>query len=144
MGKINSSGLELIKEFEGFSSSVYKCSAGKQTIGYGHVLLPGELFPRPITKSEGEAILTKDVKKAEHGVDSLVHVPLTENQFSALVSFVFNVGINAFRKSTLLRLVNSKEHEKAAQEFKRWVFAGKKRLKGLERRREAESRLYLS
>ncbi|MBN8542806.1 MAG: lysozyme [Alphaproteobacteria bacterium] len=87
--------------------------------------------------------LRKDLRVAEQAVMRLIHVPLTQNQFDALVSFTFNLGSGALQRSTLRRKINRGEHEAAAREFSKWVFAGGKRLSGLVRRRQAEGKLYM-
>src|SRR4028119_1870405 len=88
--QINQKGLALIKEFEGCQLEAYLCPAGVWTIGYGHTLsaAPG----MSIDESKAEALLKEDLRKAEEAVDRLVTVPINDNQFSALVSFVFNIG----------------------------------------------------
>jgi len=139
--EISQKGLDLIKSFEGFSETVYKCPAGKDTIGYGHLLRPGESF-ESITREQAEDLLRKDVDFAEDVVDKYVNVPLSQGQYDALVSFVYNLGERNFRDSTLLRKLNSKDYEGAANEFNRWVYASGRKLKGLERRRAQERELF--
>lgn len=140
--RINAAGLQLIKDFEGLKLKAYKCPADVWTIGYGstgaHVYEGLE-----ITKERAEELLMEDLERFEEGVSRVSKVPLTSNQFSALVSFAFNLGVRALEKSTLLRKLNSGDYEGAANEFKKWVFAGGKKLAGLERRREAEKALFL-
>ena len=140
--KTSQKGINLIKEFEGYRSKAYKDSAGVWTIGYGHTgdVAPGDI----ISAHQGEVLLTKDLEWAEKAITDLVKVPLNQNQFDALVSFVYNVGKGAFRKSTLLKKLNEKQYILASNEFKRWVYAGGKKLKGLQRRREAEKKLFIS
>ena len=146
MRHITDEGIELIKRFEGFSSSIYICPAGYPTIGYGHVVRDDEKqrFAEDIDKDEGENLLCRDVRWAEGGVLRLIDIPLTDGQFDALVSFTFNLGTGALQRSTLRRKVNREEHDKVPREFMRWVWAGGKRLKGLERRRRAEAGAYQS
>lgn len=144
MRHVSQQGLALIKRFEGFSPKIYLDAAGLPTIGYGHLLRPGEaeMFARGISEEAGIALLIKDVQKAEQAVLRLVHVPLSEGQFDALVSFTFNLGSGALQRSTLRRKVNREEHADVPQEFMRWVWAGGRKLRGLIRRREAEAGLY--
>lgn len=144
MRHITQNGLNLIKRFEGFEPEIYLDAAGLPTIGYGHLLLPGEdeMFRNGISEAAGEALLIKDVLLAEQAVCRLIKVPLTDGQFDALVSFTFNLGSGALQRSTLRRKVNRQEHEAAPAEFIKWVWAGGKKLKGLVRRREAEAMLY--
>lgn len=146
MRHISQQGLALIKRFEGFSPTIYFDAAGLPTIGYGHLLRPGEaeMFARGISEEAGIALLIKDVQKAEQAVLRLVHVPLSEGQFDALVSFTFNLGSGALQRSTLRRKVNREEHADVPPEFMRWVWAGGKKLRGLIRRRDAEAALYES
>jgi lysozyme len=138
-------GIELIKKYEGFSNIKYKCSAGYPTIGFGHKLLPGEKFDAPITVKQGEAILKVDLIKAERCVNENVHCDLTQNEFDALVSLVFNIGCGAFRGSTLLLQLNKfVAHDKVALQFLRWNKIGTKVSAGLTNRRQAEMELFLS
>lgn len=140
---ISPRGIALIKEHEGFRAKPYYCPAGKLTIGYGHVIRDGENF-KAITPEEGEALLRNDVAEAESAVSRLVKAPLTQNQFDALVSFVFNIGTNRFAKSTLCSLLNQEMYFAAAQEFQKWAWGGGKKLPGLVKRRAAEKELFLT
>lgn len=141
---ISSDGLKLIKYFEGFSPLEYTCVGGKRTIGYGHVLKPGEAFPGGVTQEQAEELLAEDVGIAEDAVIRLVKVALTPHQFDALVSFVFNVGARNFAGSALLKKLNAGDYSGAAEEFKRWKYAGGRVCRGLVCRREAEAKLYSS
>jgi len=140
--RISDSGLEMLKQFEGLRLKAYQDSAGVWTIGYGHTktAYPGMV----ITRSEAERLLRQDLQRFEKGVRDRVSVPLTQNQFDALVSFSFNVGVGAFSKSTLLKRLNQKDYAGAKQEFRRWVYAGGRRLQGLVNRRNKEANLFLS
>ena len=140
--RIGKPGLDLIKRFEGFSSRSYICPAGHPTIGYGHLVRADESFEEGVSKEEAEALLRRDTASAERSVLRLINVPLTDGQFDALVSFTFNLGGGALQRSTLRRKINRKAHDEVPAEFRRWVFAGGRRLKGLVRRREAEAVLY--
>ena len=133
-------GLDLIKHFEGCELTSYVCPSGIYTIGYGHTgdVLPGQT----ITQAEADALLKEDVKKFEQGVDKYTNAPLNQSQFDALVSFTFNVGLGAYRDSTLLRLLNGNDYEGAAGQFGRWVNGANGPLPGLVRRREAEEKLF--
>ena len=144
MRHITQNGLNLIKRFEGFEPHIYKDAAGYSTIGYGHLLRAGEseLFKNGISEAAGEALLIKDVLIAEQAVLRLIHVPLTNDQFDALVSFTFNLGSGALQRSTLRRKVNREEHDEVPEQFLRWVWAGGRKLRGLVRRRKAEVVLY--
>ena len=143
---MNRAGIDLIKKFEGFRAEKYLCPGGKPTIGYGHVIRPGETFDGPITEDSANTLLARDIAGKEGKVLALVHTVLTENQVSALVSLAYNIGIAAFRDSTLLRLVNSHNMKSAALEFERWnhvtVSGYKMSLPGLTARRVAERELF--
>lgn len=142
---INKATLELIKSFEGLELKAYKDAVGVWTIGYGHTAMAGGLVPTAgmtITKEQAEALLLKDLKKYEDAVHRFIRVPLTENQYGALVSFTYNLGPGNLEKSTLRKKINAKDYKGAAQEFLRWDRAGGKVLRGLTRRREAEKALY--
>lgn len=146
MRHITQQGLNLIKRFEGFEPEIYLDAAGLPTIGYGHLIRKGEhkMFENGISYEAAVALLIKDVESAERSVLRLIDVPLTDGQFDALVSFTFNLGSGALQRSTLRQKVNREEHEEVPREFLRWVWAGGRKLRGLIRRREAETRLYQS
>jgi len=137
-------GIEFIKSHEGFIPQIYRDAYGYKTIGYGHLLKEGEeeLFRNGITREKGEELLKEDLKIAEKAVNLWVNVPLNQNQFDALVSFVFNVGQGNFRKSALLKKLNEGDYEGASNEFLKWI--GKPPLKGLIRRRSEERKLFLT
>lgn len=146
MRHVTEAGLNLIKRFEGFSTTIYICPAGYPTIGYGHVVLAHEKdqFATGITQAEATELLRKDVRIAERAVLRLISVPLTDGQFDALVSFTFNLGAGALQRSTLRRKVNRGEHEGVPTELMKWVWSAGKRLTGLVRRRKAEALAYTS
>lgn len=133
-------GIDLIKTFEGLKLTAYRCSAGVLTIGFGTTrnVKPGQT----ITAAEAERLLRDDLREFERGVRAAVKVPLEQHEFDALVAFVYNVGLGAFRKSTLLRLLNAGDKAGAAKQFGRWNKAGGRVLAGLTRRREAERKLF--
>lgn len=137
--KIGEKGIELIKSFEGLELSAYKDSVGVVTIGYGHTKTAK--MGQKITEAQAEALLKSDLEWAEKAVNKLAKTP-TQDQFDAMVSFVFNLGETNFSKSTLLKKHNAGDFKGAKAEFVRWNRAGGKVLKGLTRRREAEARLY--
>ena len=111
MRHITQQGVNLIKEFEGFSPTIYPDAAGLPTIGYGHFLRAGEaeMFRRGINHEAAVALLIKDVQATERAVLRLINVPLTDGQFDALVSFTFNLGAGALQRSTLRRKVNRED-----------------------------------
>lgn len=139
---ISQQGLDFIKKFEGFSPLPYVCPAGKETIGYGHVIKHGEQFPCGVTEQQAEEILLDDVAEAEQCIFDCVEVDLMPFQFDALVSLIFNIGTNAFRKSTLLRMLNTEQYEEAGNQFLRWVYSNEKKISGLVKRREEEKKLF--
>jgi lysozyme len=138
---INTKGLSLIKRFEGLELEPYADAGGKLTIGYGHLIKPGEFFTR-ISEKQAHDLLREDVRVAEAYVKRYVKVALNENQFAALVSLVYNIGPGNFRQSTLLSLLNEGKGDKAAAEFKRWNKVGSRTLDGLVKRRAAERKLF--
>jgi len=140
--KINQDGLDLIKQFEGCKLEAYLCPAGIATIGYGHTKT-AELGA-VITEAEAEALLRADLKDAEDAVNQLVTVPINDNQFSALVSFVFNVGTDSFEHSTLLAMLNAYASAlTVSAQFLRWNKADGQELPGLTRRRHSERALFV-
>lgn len=139
---ITQKGIDFIKQHEGFSSLPYLCAAGKETIGYGHLIKQGEQFPCCLTEQQAEEILYDDLAEAEKCIFDNVTVDLLPNQFDALVSLIFNIGTRAFEKSTLLRLLNAEKYEEAGKQFLRWIYANGKVVRGLQKRREDEKRLF--
>jgi GH24 family phage-related lysozyme (muramidase) len=137
----NDQGLTLVKSFEGLRLTAYQDAVGVWTIGYGTTdgVKPG----MQITEQQAEDFLRRDIARFEPAVASLVKVPLTSDQFSALVSFVYNLGPGSLQQSTLLRLLNQGNIQGAADEFPRWNKAGGRVLAGLTRRRNAERALFL-
>jgi lysozyme len=141
---VSQEGIDLIKRFEGYSGKPYLCPAGKLTIGYGHVIRDDEEYLQlGIDPKTAENILKQDVNCVERKINHLVSYPLVQPQYDALVSLVYNIGVYAFEKSTLLRVLNGGNVEKTALEFRRWVYAGGKKLDGLIKRRSAEEALFI-
>lgn len=140
--KISSRGIDLIKKYEGLRLDAYLCPAGVWTIGYGTT--KGVKKGDKITQQAAEKLLADDLTKFEIGVTCPVTVPLSQNQFDALVSFAYNVGLGALRSSTLLRLLNAGDYKGAADQFRRWNKAGGKELAGLTRRRADEAALFMA
>lgn len=139
--KYSSGGLQLTKQFEGCELKAYQDQVGVWTIGYGHT---GTDVKKGLTITEDQAstLLAADVAWAVTCVNKSVKVAINQNQFDALVDFVFNLGCANLGQSTLLRLLNSGQHSDAAKEFLRWNRAGGKVLAGLTRRRQAEMDLF--
>jgi lysozyme len=149
MLSISQDGIDLIKHFEQLSLNAYLCPAGVPTIGWGHTGKDVKLGSR-VTVKEAEELLRLDIADFEEDVNNLVKVPLTQNQFDALVSFAFNCGSDidadniaeGLGDSTLLKKLNGKDYVGAASEFIKWVRAGGRVLAGLVRRRKAEHSLF--
>lgn len=139
---LSRNGVEFLKAHESLRLTVYEDRNGNKTIGYGHKLLEGESFPDGITESEAENILLQDVNSAIDEIHKRVKVPLTQNQFDALVSLTFNIGIGAFRRSNLLVKLNQENYQGAKQEFYGFIFGTRpdgtvvKNPQKLQRRRE--------
>lgn len=164
MRDLNDAGLELIKSYEGIPDGdpqtvnidPYLDPIGIWTIGWGHAIEVGgaylrgkadrkaarDLYPGGITMAQAETLLHGDVLDTCRDVEALVDVPLTDNQFAALVSFTFNLGRGSLAKSTLLKKLNGGDYAGASAEFPRWNKAGGKVMDGLVRRRAAEAALY--
>ena len=141
---INQAGVELIKKAEGFRSRAYKCPAGIWTVGFGHTknVTPN----RTVTLDEAIELIYQDAAEAEAPIKKYVKVPLNENQLSALISFVFNLGETKFAGSTLLKKLNEGSYDLVGKEMQRWIFARQngvlKKLGGLIKRRQAEMQLF--
>ena len=141
--KITNEGINLIRKFEGLRLDAYLCPAGVWTIGYGHI--KGVEKGQVITQLEADNLLKEDLISFEKGVANLIKSNINQNQFSALVSFAFNLGLANLKNSTLLKKVNANPDDRTiVDEFIRWIYAGGKQLEGLKRRRQAEAYLYFS
>lgn len=143
--QISSKGLDVIKQHEGCRLRAYKCPAGVWTVGYGSTR--GVNQWTEITRQEAEVRLREDVKTAERTVEKVRYLQprLTQNQFDALVSFVFNLGTGNFEKSTLRKKVLANPSDGSIRdEFLKWIHANGKPLAGLQKRRMAEADLYFS
>lgn len=143
---ISENGYAVIKQFEGFSATAYKDTGGVWTIGYGTIKYPSG---KPVkagdtcTQAQANEWLKNDCKWVDACLDSSVKVPLTQNQFDALASFIYNVGETAFKTSTLLVKLNAKDYTGAANQLDRWVNDNGKRIQGLANRRAKEKELFL-
>ena len=138
---MNTDALQLIKKFEGKSLVPYRCPGGYWTVGWGHRMLRHEPFG-PLTEGQAISLLKQDIDRCQWMLSRMILVPLTQTEEGALLSFLFNVGAGAFQRSTLRMKVNRKEHDAAADEFKRWVWSRGKKLPGLVVRRAEESLRY--
>lgn len=142
-------GAQFIEHFEGFRADLYDDAAGNCTIGIGHLVHmgrcngsePGE-FRQGISRQRAEEILQQDAASAASAVHDHVKVPLSQERFDALVSFVFNVGAGNFESSTLLRELNAKHYHAVPEQLLQWTHAGGQVLPGLVTRRKAEGELF--
>ena len=145
--QLSDAGLNFIKRFEGLSLEPYQCSAGVWTIGYGHTghLLDGTPVEdaSSITEEEAEALLEQDTQTAVSAVNAL-SLDLNQEQFDAVVSFVYNIGAGAFADSRLYKAILDNDTSNIEPQFMRWVNAGGKRVRGLVNRRAAEAKLFLT
>ena len=136
--------IELIQKYEGLKLSSYLCPANVWTIGYGTTRIKGKAVTSGMTCTEQQAeeYLRDDLQVFAQAVKQLVKVPLNDNQFSALLSFTYNLGVGALEKSTLLKKLNEGSYGAAQAEFLKWIRAGGKILPGLVRRRGEEAELF--
>jgi len=137
---ISKEGLSLIKKFEGCELEAYLCPAGVWTIGYGHTkdVKEGD----KINKEEADYLLQEEMIEYESYINDFVEVPLNQNQFDSLCSWVYNLGPTNLKNSTMLRVLNEEKYADVPQEIKRWNKAGGEVLDGLIKRREAEAKMF--
>jgi len=144
---VGKGGQQFLIQQEGGELKQYPDTAGIPTIGYGHKLLPGESYPNGVTEEQAQALLSEDIKTSEQAVRSAVKVPITQEQYDALISFAYNVGNGSFQNSTLVKKLNEGDYEGAANEFLRWNKVTLKGEKvpdpGLDHRRQRERNLFL-
>lgn len=138
--KTSAIGLSLIMRFESFRSIKYQDGGGVWTIGWGHTGIG--VSESPITRDRAKELLKEDVRHAEHAVSTLVEVKLSQDQFDALVSLVFNIGYLQFATSTLRKKLNLGDYYGALNEFPRWIYDNGKIVKGLCIRRFKEGLLF--
>lgn len=147
---ISENGLKIIKEFEGFSSKPYLCSAGVPTIGYGATFYENgkkvKMSDAPITIDKANELLKFHVQRFADAVDRYVQRKINQNQYDALVSLCYNIGPVAFKNSRLLKYVNTQPDNEntITKGFLAWRFVGKKEIKGLKNRRLKEIKLYFA
>lgn len=139
--KTSQSGLDFIQDVEGCKLFAYLDTGGVWTIGVGHTG-PEVVQGLTCTMEQAMAWLAEDVREAEDAINKAVKVSLTQNQFDALVSFVFNVGVGAFLSSTLLKKLNAGDYEGAAGQFPRWNKDNGKEIAGLTKRRHLEQSVF--
>ena len=155
MMNMSQKGEELLSQWEGFETNVYLDSAGLKTIGVGHLLTKDELssgkiiingeavkYANGLTKEQVLELLGQDLKRFDQAACDGVTVALKQYQFDALVSFSFNVGVSAFKNSTLLRVLNEGKYDEVPGQLRRWVFSGGNKVQGLVNRRENEVKLW--
>lgn len=143
--RVNEAGLALIRAYEGFRGQAYRCPAGILTIGYGHTSMAGPPDVRAgmrMNKAQAEAVLAADVAVFASEIARFIRVELSGNQFSALVSFAYNAGTGAFRKSSVLAAVNRGDFDSVPRRLNLWVKAGGRTLPGLVKRRASEGQLF--
>jgi lysozyme len=140
--KTSEKGLSIIKSFEGLRLVAYRDGGGVWSIGYGHTddVSEGDTC----TEQEALDFLKDDVNEAEICIATCVEATLTQAQFDALASLIYNIGCEAFKNSTMLRLINAGSMAGAEQQFWRWNKEGHNVIAGLTRRREAEAKLFAS
>jgi lysozyme len=150
--ELSKEGLDRLKALEGLRLSPYFDSAGRLTVGYGHLIRPwdGVSKTESITEERAEEILRKDVSPAVACInDAISSSSINQNQFDALVWFVYNIGCSAFQSSTMLRLINTGQLEAASNEFLRWDKVHNAQgmfveVVGLKNRRTAEKERFLT
>lgn len=141
--RLSEAGLAAIAAREGFSATRYPDASG-YSIGYGHFIKPTDAFSEPISEATARELLRRDADTAADAVRAYVTAPLFQNHFDALVSFVYNIGAGAFKRSTLLAELNVGDYEGAAAQFARWNISQGKTLAALTTRRADESRQFLA
>ena len=143
---ISDEGISLIKRYEGYKTTPYRCPAGLYTVGYGHLIGNGLQLPdewnRTFFLGEIDELLRTDLARFERGVLRYCTVYITQSQFDSLVSFSFNLGLGVLQRSTLRQKLNRGDYDGASKEFLKYTRAGGKVLKGLVRRRQAEYNLF--
>jgi lysozyme len=147
MRPVPTSATEVIKQFEGFRSRPYLCPAKVPTIGYGTTHYkdgrPVRLSDAPVTKLQASDMLLAEAYRCGKSVLRLISVPLTDGEYAALISFVYNLGSGRLEASTLRARLNRGDYDGAAEQFEKWVYAGGEKLSGLVLRRKAEQDLFL-
>jgi len=135
-------GVAFIQSYERFVPTVYLDQGKLPTIGWGHLIKPGEKFEEPMTRETGDALFRVDLKETERAVLKLFAMPLAQHQFDALVSFAFNVGTGALQRSTLRQMILHRMEQEVPYQFLRWNKVQGKVSNGLTRRRVAEAIIY--
>ena len=138
--QISEEGISLIKHFEGCGLEAYQDSVGIWTIGYGTI--KGVKEGDQINQDEAEHLLQEEMPEYEGYINEMVNVPLEQNQFDALCSWVFNLGPNNLKSSTLLKVLNESKYDEVPEQIVRWNKAGGQVLQGLVKRRQAEANMF--
>ncbi len=146
--KVSNGCIQLIKHHEGIRNKPYRCPAGLWTVGVGHLIGDGKSLPsewnRTFTPAEIDAILKRDLRRFELGVRKMLpNVPLRQHEFDALVSFCFNLGLGCFQRSTIRQALLRGDKEAAMDSLVKYCRAGGKILRGLQKRRLDERKLFL-
>ncbi len=146
--QVSSNCLQLIKQFEGFKPTPYFDSAGIPTIGYGTILYPDNtrvtMNDPAITEDQALEYLEFNINEKCEALDKLIKVQLSQNQYAAICSLVYNIGMTNFETSTLLRMLNQSDFDGAAAQFTRWDYSAGQVVAGLETRRQQEAKLFQS
>jgi lysozyme len=142
MRQTSAAGLDLIRGFEGERLESYRCPAGKWTISVG-VTGPHVTEGMKITQAESDELFAAAIRTFETGINKMLLVPISQNQFDAIVALGYNIGLHNLQSSTLLKLLNRGEYSKAAAEFGRWSHAAGQLMPGLVKRRRAEAEMFL-
>jgi GH24 family phage-related lysozyme (muramidase) len=148
--QLSTAGLDLIKSSEGFKPHLYNDADGNATIAYGHLVHHGPIcgvasekpFANGISEQQGSELLMTDTEYAQHAIENLVKVTLTQGQYDALVSFTYNEGAGRLQSSTLLKVLNAGNYAVVPAQLMEWVFSGGEKLPGLVTRRSAEATLF--
>ena len=143
---VSTAGIALMCSFEGLKLKAYDDGVGVWTIGFGTTIYPNGIKVRKgdtCTEAQAKAYMAHDLKKFESTVNSAVTVPVNQNQFDALVSLTYNIGMGAFKESTLLKKLNLSDYKAASAQFAVWNKGGRKVMQGLVRRRADERALFL-
>lgn len=138
--RASQNAIELIKRFEGFRAIAYRCPGGTMTIGYGST--DGVLEGQAVTPAQAQEMLVREVAEVDADLSQLVRVRLSQNQWDALISLVYNIGVGNFEQSTLRKIINQGRFDRVPAEIKRWRLARGRILSGLIARRAAEAALW--
>ena len=144
MRHLNNNGMNFLKGFESFVPHIYLCQSGVETIGYGETnkKVINDFRSKIMTEDYASKLLKNSLVKYQKCVEQYVKVPLSENEYAALVCFCYNVGRYQFRSSTLLKVLNRKDYEGVPNQFMRWIYSRGKKSNGLIKRRNCVSLIW--